>query len=159
LRYVAEGVLEDVEAPVVHLTTLDLSSKGHKGLAVQAFMNLVEGQAVTLILRNPPGSTNNFNRVLIPVAKPQPALSPEIPQQSIINQKAADASVASGQTTTLVPTGRLPDDPFLTKVCFHMAIPCLDSECLYLQELMHSLLHVSLLPKLVSVVRGGLTVV
>ncbi|KXN85060.1 hypothetical protein AN958_11733 [Leucoagaricus sp. SymC.cos] len=60
LRYVIERTMDDVEEPIVLLTTLDLSSKGHKGLAAQTFISLVEGQAVTFILRNPPGTTNAY---------------------------------------------------------------------------------------------------
>lgn len=56
LRYVAESTSADGEGqlPEVALDFLDLSSKGHKGLAVQSNFELEEGQCVTFILRTPP---------------------------------------------------------------------------------------------------------
>jgi len=94
LRYLAETTTEDVDLPVVHLTTLDLSAKGHKGLAIQAFVHLIEGQAVTFILRNPP----------------QPNLNPDIPQN-------VDTAIATVDPDRGIAPRRLPDDPLLTKVC------------------------------------------
>ena len=55
LRYVTESSSsEGVQAPEVTLELLDLSAKGHKGLAVQSLLELTEGQCVTFILRIPP---------------------------------------------------------------------------------------------------------
>ena len=55
LRYVAEcSASEGIHAPEVTLELLDLSAKGHKGLAVQSLIKLTEGQCVTFVLRTPP---------------------------------------------------------------------------------------------------------
>ena len=56
LRYVAESTMSDGEgdAPEIALDFLDLSSKGHKGLAIQSNFQLEEGQCVTFVLRTPP---------------------------------------------------------------------------------------------------------
>ncbi|KAF5369111.1 hypothetical protein D9615_010437 [Tricholomella constricta] len=54
LRYIAESTADAASTPVVQLGTLDLTSKGHKGLAAYASLQLSEGQAVTFILRTPP---------------------------------------------------------------------------------------------------------
>ena len=56
LRYVAECSIDGVAAPKVKLTPLDLKEKGHLGMSVACDMELVEGQAVTFILRIPPSS-------------------------------------------------------------------------------------------------------
>lgn len=139
LRYIAEKTIDEVDIPVVHLTTLDLSAKGHKGLAAQAFISLVEGQAVTFILRNPPGSTNAYAHPHVTPSKPQIQLSPEIPQSGIIQVPHApggageehfrkiDAAISAERDTALVPRARPLDDPFLTKVpnsLFLFPVPC-----------------------------------
>ncbi|KJA15635.1 glycoside hydrolase family 15 protein [Hypholoma sublateritium FD-334 SS-4] len=56
LRYVVENTSPGVDGalPEVVLEFLDLSVKGHKGLAVQSTIRLEEGQCVTFILRTPP---------------------------------------------------------------------------------------------------------
>ena len=54
LRYVAESSIDGVPVPKVRLLPLDLKSKGHLGLSVFCDMELVEGQAVTFVLRIPP---------------------------------------------------------------------------------------------------------
>ncbi|KAG6886666.1 hypothetical protein C0992_002883 [Termitomyces sp. T32_za158] len=54
LRYIAENTLEAACVPSVELGTLDLTSKGHKGLAAYSTLQLCEGQAVTFVLRTPP---------------------------------------------------------------------------------------------------------
>ena len=58
LRYVAEvsdSVTESgIGLPEVDLKFLDLSQKGHKGLAIQSRFVLEEGQCVTFVLRTPP---------------------------------------------------------------------------------------------------------
>ncbi|KAF9448768.1 glycoside hydrolase family 15 protein [Macrolepiota fuliginosa MF-IS2] len=138
LRYVPERTMEDTEIPVVHLTTLDLSAKGHKGLAVQAFIQLVEGQAVTFILRNPPNTTCAYTRVEDLAPRVELQLTPEIPQIGIIQAPGAPGGAGSAHARkvdamliaerdvgppALVPRVRALDDPFLTP------------------ELVHSLLH------------------
>ncbi|KAF8187701.1 glycoside hydrolase family 15 protein [Pholiota molesta] len=59
LRYVVEQTPagSDGTPPEVALEFLDLSAKGHKGLAVQSNIHLVEGQCVTFVLRPPPART------------------------------------------------------------------------------------------------------
>ena len=54
LRYVPESLLDNVPEPTIKLGLLDLEKKGHKGLSVECDFELVEGQAVTWILRTPP---------------------------------------------------------------------------------------------------------
>ena len=54
LRFVPESSLENVPEPAVRLELFDLMHKGHLGLSVQAEFTLVEGQAVTFVLRTPP---------------------------------------------------------------------------------------------------------
>lgn len=54
LRYIVENTTEHCQPPSIELSTLDLTSKGHKGLAAYASLQLTEGQAVTFVLRTPP---------------------------------------------------------------------------------------------------------
>lgn len=54
LRYVAEGV-DGIKEPSVQLRPLDLSKRGHLGPAVCSEFELHDGQAVTFVLRIPPG--------------------------------------------------------------------------------------------------------
>ncbi|KAG2069236.1 glycoside hydrolase family 15 protein [Suillus decipiens] len=54
LRFLPESLLENVPVPEVSLQTLNLSAKGHLGLAAQAELTLVEGQRVTFVLRIAP---------------------------------------------------------------------------------------------------------
>ena len=54
LRYVTESSIENVPEPEIKLDLFDLSKKGHLGPSVQSEFTLVEGQAVTFILRTPP---------------------------------------------------------------------------------------------------------
>lgn len=113
LRFIPEKTSEDVEEPVVHLTTLDLSAKGHKGLAVQAFIHLVEGQAVTFILRNPPGTTNAYAVALPQVTVATPVISQVIHGTNIDMGAKTEHDSA---ITAISPKGRAYDDPFLTRV-------------------------------------------
>ncbi|EDR04589.1 glycoside hydrolase family 15 protein [Laccaria bicolor S238N-H82] len=55
LRYVVEST-EDITQidPEPDIELIDLSEKGHKGLAVQSAFTLSEGQIVTFVLRTPP---------------------------------------------------------------------------------------------------------
>ncbi|KAG1814133.1 glycoside hydrolase family 15 protein [Suillus variegatus] len=59
LRFLPESLLENVPVPEVPLETLDLSAKGHLGLAAQAELTLVEGQRVTFVLRIAPEHRGN----------------------------------------------------------------------------------------------------
>lgn len=54
LRFLSESLLENVPVPEVSLETLNLSAKGHLGLAAQTELTLVEGQRVTFVLRIAP---------------------------------------------------------------------------------------------------------
>lgn len=62
LRYIAECSADNVSVasasglrpPAVNFTKLDLSAKGHLGEGVCCDLDLVEGQAVTFVLRTPP---------------------------------------------------------------------------------------------------------
>ncbi|KAG2128690.1 glycoside hydrolase family 15 protein [Suillus clintonianus] len=54
LRFLSESLLDNVPAPEVTLETLNLSAKGHLGLAAQTELTLVEGQRVTFVLRIAP---------------------------------------------------------------------------------------------------------
>ncbi|KAG6857116.1 hypothetical protein H0H87_009246 [Tephrocybe sp. NHM501043] len=54
LRYITESTADAASVPEVELGTLDLTSKGHLGLAAYAGLQLSEGQAVTFVLRTPP---------------------------------------------------------------------------------------------------------
>jgi len=56
LRYVVESC-ENVALPSVDLQLLDLTKKGHLGPGACVDLNLVEGQAVTFVLRTPPLQT------------------------------------------------------------------------------------------------------
>lgn len=53
LRYVSESSLENVAEPEIDFRKYDLMGQGHLGLSVQSDFELVEGQAVTFILRTP----------------------------------------------------------------------------------------------------------
>lgn len=88
LRYVVDNVMEDPEAtePEISMEFLDLSAKGHKGLAVQSLLELTEGQTVTFILRTPPTVTTRAITV---------------------------ASEQTGREINVLR--RAPDDPLLTK--------------------------------------------
>jgi len=62
LRYIAEvaesSLDSGVSPPEIVLEFLDLSNKGHKGLAVHSKLTITEGQCVTFILRTPPTTLN-----------------------------------------------------------------------------------------------------
>ena len=60
LRYVVESTMEAVNPPVIRLESLDLTTKGHKGLAASADLNLDAGQCVTFVLRSPPSEYPAF---------------------------------------------------------------------------------------------------
>jgi hypothetical protein len=58
LRFIAEGAPDDgtgaVRRPKPQLQLLDLAERGHLGKGVCCEMELVEGQAITFVLREPP---------------------------------------------------------------------------------------------------------
>ena len=54
LRFVPESTMDNVSPPNVELYELDLTEKGHLGLSACANLELLEGQAVTFVLRTPP---------------------------------------------------------------------------------------------------------
>ena len=105
LRYVAEvtsASADSLAQPDVTLEFLDLSAKGHKGLAIQSTLTLREGQCVTFILRTPPTTLTHG----------PPDASPDL-------ARVAEAGMAKVivERKTLIGTtkGRAPDDPYLTK--------------------------------------------
>lgn len=54
LRFVPESSFENIPVPSITLELLDLTEKGHKGMSACSEFELVEGQAVTFVLRTPP---------------------------------------------------------------------------------------------------------
>jgi hypothetical protein len=69
LRYVVESTTDCVPIPIVDLQLLDLTKKGHLGHSAYAHLNLVEGQAVTFILRTIPQSPRGHDLPTVPNAK------------------------------------------------------------------------------------------
>lgn len=69
LRYISECSADEVSAasaeglrpPVLEFHKLDLRSKGHLGEGICCDLNLVEGQAVTFVLRPPPETASGIN--------------------------------------------------------------------------------------------------
>ncbi|KAG6840260.1 hypothetical protein C0991_007886 [Blastosporella zonata] len=99
LRYVTERTADAASVPEVVLGTLDLTSKGHKGLAAYAGLQLSEGQAVTFVLRTPP-------EILGPN---RPAAASTTPEKAELERKL------------IGPLGvkRTVQDPYLTKELLH----------------------------------------
>lgn len=97
LRYVVENTSPggDVTLPEVILEFLDLSAKGHKGLAVQSNILLEEGHCVTFVLRTPPAH--------VPV------------QRSEDVTKAVTSAEQKEWRVTIDNIPRAVDDPLLTK--------------------------------------------
>lgn len=98
LRYVievADGVESGVSLPEVVLEFLDLSHKGHKGLAIQSRLTLEEGQCVTFVLRTPP------TELKVTTDKDETQTKPTTSMRSGLDK--------------LLHLGRSIDDPFLTK--------------------------------------------
>jgi hypothetical protein len=93
LRYVVEASESCVHhPPVVDISTLDLTSKGHKGLAAYASLELHEGQTVTFILRIPP-------------------------KEKVDAKKVVDVDAIERRLIAPLGTSyRALDDPYLTKV-------------------------------------------
>ncbi|KZT22860.1 glycoside hydrolase family 15 protein [Neolentinus lepideus HHB14362 ss-1] len=100
LRYVAESLADGIPEPAVHFELLDLSEKGHKGPAVAATLDLVEGQAVTFILRVPPEEGASM------------AARPSV-------EKAQELGVSLPSLIESASHLRAPDDPMLTKTLVH----------------------------------------
>lgn len=92
LRYVVEAADSCIYLPPqIEISTLDLTSKGHKGLAAYASLKLHEGQTVTFILRIPPKEKDEKTKV-------------DAVERRLI------APLGSGS--------RALDDPYLTKATF-----------------------------------------
>ena len=66
LRYLAQTTVEGVSDPKIELKILDLENKGHQGKGAYCDLHLEEGQAVTFIVRIPPGGnkTTRLNPTL-----------------------------------------------------------------------------------------------
>jgi hypothetical protein len=119
LRYVVEATESCTHPPpAVDLAALDLSSKGHKGLGVQASLKLYEGQAVTFILRTPP-------------------------KETVEEMKVVGANAVERRLIAPLGTGsRALDDPYLTKVLSPVFLRSSSYLHIFWQELIHSLLTV-----------------
>ncbi|KAG5337131.1 hypothetical protein C0989_010579 [Termitomyces sp. Mn162] len=101
LRYITESTLDAACVPSIELGTLDLTSKGHKGLAAYSATQLTEGQAVTFVLRTPPEH--------------------EAPMTASATRTGTKAELER-KLTLLGPLGVKPrtvHDPFLTKELLH----------------------------------------
>ncbi|KNZ75219.1 hypothetical protein J132_03940 [Termitomyces sp. J132] len=101
LRYITESTLDAACVPSIELGTLDLTSKGHKGLAAYSAIQLSEGQAVTFVLRTPPEH--------------------EAPMTASATRTGTKAELER-KLTLLGPLGVKPrtvHDPFLTKELLH----------------------------------------
>ncbi|KAH9046509.1 glycoside hydrolase family 15 protein [Lactarius hengduanensis] len=96
LRFIAESVIDGVPSPSVEFQTLDLRSRGHKGLSVSADLDLVEGQVVTFVLRTLPKETDE-----------QHTSNPT-------SDKTQGSGVSLGQHPSGVDHVRNRKDPFLT---------------------------------------------
>lgn len=101
LRFVAESVIDGVPSPSVEFQTLDLRSRGHKGLSVSADLDLVEGQVVTFVLRTLPKETDE-----------QHTSNPT-------SDKTQGSGVSLGQHPSGVDHVRNRKDPFLTPGLLH----------------------------------------
>ncbi|GJE98224.1 glycoside hydrolase family 15 protein [Phanerochaete sordida] len=100
LRFVPESSLDNVPEPEIKLEKYDLTKKGHKGLSVQCEFTLVEGQAVTFVLRTPPKH--------------------EYPDASRPSKERADQlGVPFDKLIVTASDLRAPDDPMLTKSLMH----------------------------------------
>ncbi|THH23046.1 hypothetical protein EUX98_g8133 [Antrodiella citrinella] len=101
LRYVLETSLAGVAEPHVELKPLDLTKKGHKGLSVYTELVLLEGQAVTFILRTPPDH-------VYPDAATRPSVA-----------RANELGVPYEKLVIGASSLRAPDDPLLSKRLVH----------------------------------------
>ena len=103
LRYIVEvgdGIDSGVPLPEVVLEFLDLSHKGHKGLAVQSKLTLEEGQCVTFVLRTPP------TELKVKSSDEDEAPAKPVSTNSLIFRSGLDKMLHSGQSV---------DDPLLTR--------------------------------------------
>ncbi|KAF8662097.1 hypothetical protein AX16_001207 [Volvariella volvacea WC 439] len=110
LRYVAESTIDSVEPPQVSFSALDLSHKGHKGLAVQTELSLVEGQCVTFVLRTPPSKVQTQRAGSVP------------PNKNDEDEKWKDRDDLVIAPAALIGTGnkgRALEDPILSKELVH----------------------------------------
>jgi hypothetical protein len=108
LRYVVEQTPagSDGTPPEVTLEFLDLSAKGHKGLAVQSTIHLVEGQCVTFVLRPPPART-----IPLPSEKEDAAVA----VQALHERGLSSGLDSKAWRLTVESAPRAIDDPLLTK--------------------------------------------
>ncbi|KZV77612.1 glycoside hydrolase family 15 protein [Peniophora sp. CONT] len=103
LRFVAESAIDSVSNPVGELKELDLSKRGHKGLAVYMDLDLEEGQAITFVLRTPPDEST---------ARADAAIRPT-------EQKAKDLGVSFDRLLRGASNMRDASDPMLTRILLH----------------------------------------
>lgn len=96
LRYVSESSLENVAEPEIDFRKYDLMGQGHLGLSVQSDFELVEGQAVTFILRTP------LKHAYPDAVKPS-------------KEKADQLGVSFERLVMTTSDLRAPEDPILTK--------------------------------------------
>lgn len=96
----------DGAPPEVTLEFLDLSAKGHKGLAVQSNIRLEEGQCVTFVLRTPPART-----VPLPSEKEDAAVA----MQNLHERGVSSGLDSKAWRLTVESAPRAIDDPLLTK--------------------------------------------
>ncbi|KAH9176961.1 glycoside hydrolase family 15 protein [Lactarius sanguifluus] len=101
LRFIAESVVDGVPSPSVEFQTLDLRSRGHKGLSVSADLDLVEGQVVTFVLRTLPNETEEQHTSNPP------------------SDKTQGSGVSLGQHPSGVDHVHNRKDPFLTPGLLH----------------------------------------
>ncbi|TDL30070.1 glycoside hydrolase family 15 protein [Rickenella mellea] len=102
LRYISEcnANMEHVEAPHVKLQPLDLKAEGHLGDSVCCDLDMVEGQAVTFVLRTPPKTSTS--------------------RAAKATKAEADALGVSIRNLILGASKlRDPEDPILTKELLH----------------------------------------
>ncbi|CAL1713826.1 unnamed protein product [Somion occarium] len=100
LRYVLESSLAGVPEPNLELQVLDLTEKGHLGHSVFCNLELIEGQAVTFILRTPPERTY-----------------PHVAQPS--TERAKELGIPFEKLVLGASNLRAPDDPVLTRALVH----------------------------------------
>ena len=110
-RYISESVIDGIPVPEVDIKLLDLAKKGHLGLSASVDLHLVEGQAVTFVLR--PLSTSQVKRDLdsqTPDPGRDEALQKVMPSLKVAEELGIDyKSLVSGASKF-----RAADDPLLT---------------------------------------------
>ncbi|TFK48859.1 glycoside hydrolase family 15 protein [Heliocybe sulcata] len=102
LRYVPESLIDGVPEPSISLSLLDLSAQGHKGPAISSLLTLVEGQAVTFVLRIPPKETGEVQRV-----------------GRLAGERLEELGVSLPTLIESASRLRAPDDPMLTTALIH----------------------------------------